>query len=72
MTQQQANEEQAGSIATADIDWTKPDEGKLHTFIRNQYAAGKQRRTRWEAGAAKQLAWVRGEQHIDITADQGV
>lgn len=50
-----------------EIDWRKPEaipDVDLVALVETQYRAGKQRRYGWEAQAAEQLAWARGNQHL--------
>jgi hypothetical protein len=54
--------------AAHELDWSDPsampDADLLH-FIDTQFHAGKGRRAEWERNAAKQLAWLEGDQDKD-------
>ena len=54
-------------LAVQDIDWTDPNkvaDDDIADLTLEQYRLGKQRRQAWEAQAAQQLAWARGNQHL--------
>lgn len=55
------------ALAAYEIDWRDPeniDQDDLVAFVHGQYEAGKLRRLGWEAQAAEQLAWARGNQQM--------
>ncbi|MHC4714121.1 MAG: portal protein [Planctomycetota bacterium] len=56
--------------AAHELEWSNPaemDDRELLHFIHTQFTAGKQRRARWESKAARQLAWLEGDQGPDST-----
>jgi hypothetical protein len=54
-------------ITVQDLDWSDPEsmsDDEIADLTIEQYKLGKQRRQAWEAQAAQQLAWARGNQHL--------
>lgn len=51
-------------FATFEVDWKDADDETIAGFVDYHYRAGKTRRAAWEAQAAQQLAWSRGNQHL--------
>lgn len=52
------------SPAVYEIDWSRPDAQDVMAFVNKEYEEGKRSRYRWEAQAAEQLAYARGNQHV--------
>jgi hypothetical protein len=64
--------ERGSAPATYAIDWTDPEkipEQHILDFVEGHYEEGKARRQQWEAQAAEQLAWCRGNQLLRWDAD---
>lgn len=65
-----AQKKDSQPVAVHDIDWNQPlSDEELLGFVDVHYKAAKQRRMSWEIGAATQLAWARGDQHLRWDAD---
>ena len=56
-------------FATYEVNWRNADDNEIAGFVDYHYRAAKQRRASWEAQAAQQLAWARGNQNLvwDVT-----